>query len=741
MASSRRVPIMAAYAAMIIVSGTTSAKPTAMKTTQDSTENIHQLEELIVSGTTGVIKDKIGQISMSGAEINLRPVIFGENDLIKALQTTAGVVAGTEGFAGMYVRGGETDQNLYLLDGLPLLNVYHVGGLFSSFSTHSIDRVDFYKGFFPSSFGERASSIVDVASIKPDLYKKKGTVSIGLISGQIYYSSPIRKGYSAVSLAARRTWLDAISTPMLAIMNHAKKKDGEKKLFRYNFTDIMLRISATDQRNSSLSLLLFYNNDKFHLGETTFDEENTKDIYKTDLNRMTWGNRGITANYNFKTSAYDFILQPYVSKVFASDTQENTVYLDSVQKTTATTEMKPSVLQVGMKELLHLRLPYGFKVALGMQQTWYDYNVGNPQEDYGGISDNYDQYRIDSHSKNVVLSAFSELHWHIADIVNAIVGLRGERYLSSERRHWTMQPRVSLILYLPGESAISSGYSRMAQYAQQVSSNYIYLPSDAWLPIASYNNPLVCDIYSLGYNKTFSHGINLNGEIWLKQMYNLAEYRPNTSSTSILKWQDKITVGRGWAYGLDIDTDGKIGPVSWIVGYGLMWNWRKFHDINEGRRYPAKFDNRHKLDISLGWTISDRMELTAQWEYMTGNRTTLALYNIATPDYAFPEAPFDNPLDPSGKNNEGIDYFDHRNNVRLPSFHRLNLNLTRKGRFNQHLSYQWDFGLYNAYCRMNPFSLRKSYVRDAYSQAVDYRKFKTLGLIPVLPSVSFTLNL
>ena len=76
-----------------------------------------------------------------------------------------------------------------------------------------------------------------------------------------------------------------------------------------------------------------------------------------------------------------------------------------------------------------------------------------------------------------------------------------------------------------------------------------------------------------------------------------------------------------------------------------MWNWRQFNDINSGKRYPAKFDNRNKFDITIGWNINDKIELTGQWEYMTGNRATLSLYNVAPPDVAFPDAPFVSPLD------------------------------------------------------------------------------------------------
>ena len=317
----------------------------------DSLQHSRMLNELIVNGTGSKGRDKIGHMSISGAEINSRPALLGEHDVIKALQTTSGVVSGTEGFAGLYVRGGETDQNLYLLDGLPLLNVYHFGGLFSTFATHSIDRVDFYKGAFPSLFAERASSIVDVVLKRPDYNKTAGTFSVGLISGQLYFSTPLKKGNSALSVALRRTWFDVFSVPALAIINSTKKSDGRKNIFHYNFTDMIVKLSATDNRRNDLSFLMFYGKDNFKLGEERFDPDESKHVYQRDVNKMSWGNWGMALNYKLSTPIGDLKIQPYVSKAFSSDTEENMDDNGSSGSLTATTEVKPSVFQAGMREI------------------------------------------------------------------------------------------------------------------------------------------------------------------------------------------------------------------------------------------------------------------------------------------------------------------------------------------------------------------------------------------------------
>lgn len=704
----------------------------------DTVRYERELEEVVVKAERG--KTGIGRMTISGLEINSRPALFGEHDVIKALQSTSGVAFGSEGFAGLYVRGGETDQNLYLLDGLPLLNVYHFGGLFSTFNPNAVGKVDFYKGVFHAPYAERASSIVDVSLKRPDYNNICGTLSVGLVSGQFYFSTPLKKGRSALSVALRRTWFDVFSTPALAIVNAAKKSEGKKNIFHYNFTDLAVKVSATDSVRNDISLLMFYGKDNFKLGDEHFDP-NDEIVFKRDVCKMSWGNWGASLDYRLSTSIGNLRLLPYVSKAFSKSVEENMNKRGNYGHLSAVTSLKPSVLQAGMKESFEFDIINGFAGEAGLQQTWYDYCVGNPLTAYDGYNYLQNEDLFSNRSRNTLLSAFCEFHWDISEKVVGSVGVRGNFYLSNNKNHCNIEPRFSMKMNLPHRSDVTLGYSRVSQYAQQLSSNYMYLPSDAWIPVANCFDPLICDIYSLGYSKTFRNGFNVGAEVWWKNMNNMAEYKPNTSAATVtMPWNDKLTFGKGWAYGLDIETIGEWKSVNWSVAYGLMWNWRKFAQINFGIRYPAKFDNRHKLDINVGWKINERLELNGQWVFMTGNRVTLALYNIASPDIFFPDAPFISPLDPSGQHQDGVDYYEHRNNVRLPAFHRLNLSLSLKGRINKSVTYRWEFGLYNAYCRMNPFSVLKSY--DNYNWVDDgsHRKFKTLSLLPILPSVSYTIN-
>lgn len=503
---------------------------------------------------------------------------------------------------------------------------------------------------------------------------------------------------------------------------------------------MMLKISGTDQRRNNLSFLLFYGKDNFKFGEDRFDPIKSESSYQKKLIKMSWGNWGLSINYRLITSWGNLTLSPYISKAFSSDMQKNWNNTNETGEISSVTSRKPSVLQVGIREIFNFPITHNLDGEVGFHQVWYDYNIGNSLFLYSNSQTKSNVTAPPKHSKNKILSEFAQLHLNINNTIESSIGIRGNWYDSDVRNHWSVEPRFSFKIELPYQSSTSIAFSHLTQYAQQVSSNYIYLPTDAWLPTASYGKPLKSNIVSLCYFKEINHRHSLKAEVWIRDMQNVAEYNSNIFYyTDNLDWHDKIIFGKGIAYGLDLEVWGNYRSLSYRLAYGLMWNRRKFAEINSGEYYPAKYDNRHKIDVNLGWTINERLDLNVQWEYVSGNRATVALYNIATPGSIFHDSPFVNPLDPGDQRQEGIDYYEKPNNIRLPAFHRLNLNLSIRGEINEKLSYRWDIGLYNAYCHMNPFTITKSYVNLTGTDKGNYRKFKTLSLIPTLPSISYTL--
>lgn len=146
------------------------------------------LEEVIVYGKrsdTGVNSTQMGAIDLPVDVLKKVPSLLGEADAIKAMQLMPGIQAGTEGSSGIYVRGGGPDENLILLDGVPLYNIDHLFGFFSIFTPESLKKISVYKSSFPARYNGRLSSVIDVRTNDGNVHKYHGTVGIGLLSAKL----------------------------------------------------------------------------------------------------------------------------------------------------------------------------------------------------------------------------------------------------------------------------------------------------------------------------------------------------------------------------------------------------------------------------------------------------------------------------------------------------------------------------------------------------------------------------
>ena len=138
-------------------------------------------------------------------------------DVLKTLQAVTGVSGGTELMNGLYVHGGTGNDNLYLYDGVPVYSVSHLAGLYSAFNTDVVDNVNFFKSGFPASYGGRLSSVVEVNTRDGSMTDYMGSFTIGLINGSVQYEGPIVKDRTSFNVAMRRSWLDVLTVPGLAI--------------------------------------------------------------------------------------------------------------------------------------------------------------------------------------------------------------------------------------------------------------------------------------------------------------------------------------------------------------------------------------------------------------------------------------------------------------------------------------------------------------------------------------------
>lgn len=714
------------------------------------------LQEVVVTGAGtnkhSVLSTQMGALEINQKTINATPVMFGEADIIKTLQLTPGVSSGTEGTAGMYVRGGNVDENLFLIDGNPVYQINHIGGIFSAFNAEAISGMDFFKSGFPSRYGGRLSSVVDVHTKEGNMKEYHGSATIGLISGNLNFEGPIVKDRTSFNISLRRTWLDVLSAPALAIANKITKKDGLRTRARYAFHDLNLKVNHIFNDRSRMYFSLYNGNDVLKGGSSDFNTKGDVDYYNydTDLS-LRWGNIMATAGWTY---VFNNQLFGKVSGVFTryhsrlKSTEHNTSgreddsdYYESFSENTTNTGITDVGLRTSFDYLPapahHIRfggdyLMHRFRPEYNSSSAWI--KDGGMSAEIGG---EYANDLLWGHEAGV----FAEDDWSLCDAVRVNAGLRFSLFNVQGKTYTGLEPRLSMRWLLGDNLSFKASYSRMNQYVHLISNSFISLPTDAWMPVTRKLKPLISDQVSAGFYYNLNKEYNFSVEGYYKTLDNLLEYRDgHTFTPSFVNWEDKLTAGEGRSYGAEFMVRKETGRTTGWIGYGLSWADRQFDELNQGKRYPARFDNRHKLNIVVMHKLSPKVELSAAWSYASGNHVTLSLENYEELGHVGP-GNYQGGYPYSGSYGT-IDYFDGRNNYQLPAYHRLDLGLKiyrpkKKGRMGI-----WTISIYNVYSRMNPFMITKSNkkIRDPNSD-YGYKyvpAFKTVGIMPIIPSVSYT---
>lgn len=683
---------------------------------------------------------QMGMTVMDDNAIRNVPTLLGEPDVIKALQLQPGVSAGTEGFAGMFVRGGENDENLFLIDGCSIYHTNHLGGLFSPFNANAVSHLTFYKSAFPARYGGRLSSVTDLSMKSGDYESWHGNFTMGLTSANVSFSGPLVKDQTSLFVALRRSWLELVSVPALAIINASKKKSGEKVIAGYNFTDFNLKLSHRLRRFGTLSLLGYYGHDRLKMGEHRFsnDGEDTDPYFHKNENRLGWGNMLTSLRwhlpintlfaYNMKASytRYQSDFRKTVETVSGREGK------NGYENNGSRTESRNAIHDLSVDASLAFIPSDRTIIRLGTQYTHHRYTPEEEIQESTSLpsGNGNNESRVIANEWNAYLEGDLEVfHW-----LRFNAGMHGSFFRVEGKQYQVFEPRVSADFRLSPVVSLKAGYARMSQFVQQVSDNYISLPTDYWLPITRNFSPLTSDQFSAGIYVSPDKKYTFSVEGYYKKMGHLLEYRDDYKDLQVTSWEDRLTSGSGRAYGADFQAEADFGKLHGFIGYGLMWSDRLFADQNGGKRFPSKYDNRHKVTLSATWKCSERVELNAGWVFMTGNRVTLSLENYSYPD-GYPTN-----IVPSypHKDEEMLDYYAGKNNVRLPAYHRLDVSINIYRSLRRGRTGIWNVSLYNAYSRMNPIMIEKNNQKQSMDGTPLAPRFRQFALFPIIPSVSYT---
>lgn len=691
------------------------AQDTDVKAQLDTTSirEPEMLEEAVVTSFVEAAQNstQTGLARIDPKALNSGFAFMSSPDIIKTLQMLPGVASGTELISGLYVHGGTGSDNLFTLDGVPIYQVSHLAGLFSSFNTDLTESVEFYKSGFPARYGSKLSSVVDIRTKDGDFEEYHGSFSIGLIDGRLSYGGPIVKGRTSFNLGVRTSWLDVVSLPALAIINAVQK--GEKKFARYAFWDANAKLTHKFSENSRLSLNFYMGRDalNFRLGSYSYDDTGERVAEESIGTKVNWGN--ILTSLDWKARAAENLysdVRLYWSNYrgmmsFSTEMDSGSGrYSDESRNYSRISDMGLDAGFTWIPGRIH-RVRFGLQAV----QHWFR------PERYASK---------DSHAAGMRYNAF-EPAIHIEDEITPAewlginVGIRYSMFATGSRIWHSIEPRAAFRFTISPAVSLKASYAEMSQPIHQVATNYLDLPSNLWMPSTERMSPMRSRQVAGGAYLRLPYGIRVTAEGWWKTMEHLYEYvGANAFYPPLDQWETSFAEGLGRSWGMELETGWGTDRADISVAYTLSWNRRYFEAIYH-TWYPDRNDNRHKITVMGTYRFSERFECYAAWNWKTGNRMTVESYSV----------PSSNPYNESDKT-----LYFAPNNALMPDYHRLDIGMnfrktTRRG--NESI---WNLSIYNVYCRMNPFM---AYVTtDENGKMVG----EATGVIPIIPSFSYTLK-
>jgi len=674
-------------------------------------------------------------------QLKQMPAIGGESDVLKAIQMLPGIQMGHEGTAGVYVRGGSPDQNLILLDDIPVYNVNHLFGFFSLFHSEALKSAELLRGTFPAKYGGRLSSVINLRSREGSRTSRQGSVVLSPIVGRFTLEGPVLKQKGSFFVAGRRTWLDAIARPVSALL--LQQQDEINGSLGYGFHDLIAKVNYQPSPHQQLFLSYYRGQDRAAL--SLKDNHSDKEARLRAASQLTWGNHTASLRYThvhnprlFSTvtlgfTQYRFLSENDFSLRASQDNRLMESYLfghssrisDLIAKSHHTLAIHPTLTLSGGMEL---------------SQKWFRpvIEIRRLTTDSSHVAD-----VLPPPFTGFTGSLYAEADWQPHPRIRLYAGLRGEYFQSGGYTLPTLQPRLSLNIRFSDKTALKAGGGSVVQYLHLLTNTGVGLPTDLWVPATGEVPPERSWQSSVGLYQDLASGLYVAVEGYYKSMTGLIEYADGTSFLNAFDdWEDHVVRGGGHSLGVEFFLHKTTGRWQGWLSYTLSKTDRQFTAINGGSPFPFRFDRRHNLSVFATYRPRSDRQWAASWTYMSGAKASVPTYRFDIPENEFSGSDLTLNLFAFREFSFGqyATQLDSRNNFTLPPFHKLDLSYawrkTKKRGYRQ-----WVVSVYNAYGRFNPAGifLEQRTIPDSStpSGTRDITEIKALSYFRWVPSLSW----
>ena len=663
----------------------------------------------------------VEKISM--AQVERIPIIMGEKDVFKTIQMLPGITSIAEGRSGFVVRGSGIDQNLILMDGMPLYYSSHMQGLYSVFNSEAVDGLTVYKGGIPARFGGRGASVLDVRMRESNAKEFHAKIALGLISSKFSLEAPIIENKLSVFLAGRSTKLslgtlhDRIKEEDLGTNSDGKSggkgTSGDDFYFfdrNESWFDLNAKIIYNINDNNKLFLSGFYGQDSaLVVGGLT-----------------EWGNRAASLRFQHE---FDEELLSNTSLIYS---KYYTAQLGGVY------QFQSWIETVSFKQEFSYFKYKDHDIRFGINSEYQDFN-------HGGLVDvtQDDAGKFMPPMQGLESALFIEDDMKITDYLLGYVGLRYSMYhrlgpgdsfiyddesnepISSEYYskktdvmafHNVLEPRISITYLLSEVNSLKFSYNRNAQYMRLMSLGAEIQWYDIWMPSTNNIDPMINDQVAVGYfHNFFDNELKLSVETYYKWIKNASDFEDGLHNYLIDNLEAYVAMGKGRSYGFELSLEKPYGDFNGRISYNYGVSEYQIDVINQGRWYPFMFDKTHNIVTLASYEIIDNLIVSTSFFYSTGRPITLPESYYYISGVPFP-------------------YWEGRNKYRLPDYHRLDFGVNYEPDFlaigiddSRDIRTGMELSFYNVYDRRNVHTIGYS-VSGGKSGSDEERIFSPYGI-------------
>lgn len=645
-------------------------------------------------------------VRMTLDEMKTLPAFMGEVDVIKALQLLPGVQTVGEGGTGLYVRGGNVDQNLILLDEAPVYNAGHLLGFFSVFNGDAIKDVQLYKGGIPAEYGGRLSSVVDIRMKDGNAKRSSAAGGLGTIASRLTIQAPIAKDKGSFIMSGRRTYADLF----LKLSNNADVRDD-----LLYFYDLNLKANYRIGKNDRVFLSGYFG----------------RDVFKTPDFHIRWGNATVTGRWNhiYNERLFSNVTLNYSDFSYALGSQEPSTafsWNSNIRNLSGKVDYSyylnsSNSLKFGYQSIQHTFVP-------GVVKGESDQSVVTGLELQNSRALEHGVYVSNEHSITPRFTASYGLRGSMFQNIGARDVYRYDaEFAVTDTVHYTrgqvyntyvnLEPRLGLRYALNDLSAMKVSYNRMAQYLHLASNGNNASPFDIWFPSSAQVKPELADQVAAGYFRNFHESRwETSVELYHKAMRNAIDFRDHATLFLNANLEGELRFGKARSYGAEFMVRKREGRCTGLFSYTLSKAERTIPGINHGKTYRAKYDKTHNISITGSYALNDVWRVGALWVYQTGGAAT------------FPVGRFE-------YGGQIVPVYSERNAARLPAYHRLDFSVTKQSRKNKDRRWksEWVLSVYNAYLRHNTYSINFVQAFDDPYRTVAEKTY----LFSIVPSLTY----